>query len=61
MKDVKWTFVFFAIAAVITMLGIGISIGANSIPGAILSIFALLTVMGFGFKTKSKMQKQGLL
>ncbi|MFD1929009.1 YlaF family protein [Sporosarcina siberiensis] len=61
MKDIKWTFVFFAIAAVITMCGIGISIGANSIPGAILSVLALLIVMGFGFKTKSKMRKQGLL
>ena len=61
MKDIKWIFVIFSISAVLAMSGIGVSIGRSSILGAIISIIALILIMGYGFKTKKKMREQGTL
>lgn len=61
MKDIKWIFVLYSIAAVLSMCGIGVAVGRSSILGAIVSMIALTLVMGYGFKTKKKMREQGTL
>lgn len=61
MKNIKWVFVIYSIAAVVAMCGIGIAVGMRSIPVAIIAILALIFVMGNGFKTKKKMREQGVL
>ncbi|GEN83962.1 hypothetical protein SLU01_22740 [Sporosarcina luteola] len=61
MKNIKWVFVIYSIAAVAAMCGIGIAVGMRSIPVAIVAMLALVFVMGNGFKTKKKMREQGVL
>ena len=61
MKDIKWILVFYAVAAVLSMCAIGISIGLNSILGMVVSIIALILIMGNGFKTKKSMREAGTL
>jgi hypothetical protein len=59
MKQINWFFLFLAIAAAACMIGIGIAVGEDSILGALVSIAALIGVMGYGFKTKKKMRENG--
>jgi len=59
MKQIKWIFLFLAIAAATCMLGIGIAIGERSFAGAFASIIALFIVMGIGFKAKKSMRENG--
>ncbi|WP_342509183.1 YlaF family protein [Sporosarcina sp. FSL K6-2383] len=61
MKNIKWIFVFYSIAAVASMSAIGISVAMRSIPFALLAILALILIMGYGFKTKKRMREQGIL
>ncbi|MET3575826.1 YlaF family protein [Bhargavaea ullalensis] len=61
MKNVKWVFVLFALAALASMVAIGFAIGAGSILGIIGAVVLLFAVMGFGFKTKKAMREKGLL
>lgn len=61
LKDMKWIFVFYSIAAVLSMCAIGVAVGMRSIPVAVLGMIALVLVMGYGFKTKKKMREQGAL
>lgn len=61
MKSIKWVFVLYAILALFSMFAIGISVGLRSIPGVLVSILALILVMGYGFKTKKKLRENGLL
>ncbi|MFD1205747.1 MULTISPECIES: YlaF family protein [Sporosarcina] len=61
MKNIKWVFVIYSLAAVAAMCGIGVGVGMRSIPVAAISILALFFVMGNGFKTKKKMREEGLL
>ena len=61
MKNIKWIFALYSIAALFVMFGIGISVGLRSVIGILLSILLLIFVMGFGFKTKKKYRDQGLL
>ena len=61
MKNIKWIFVIYSLAAVAAMCGIGIAVGIRSIPVALISMLALVLIMGNGFKTKKKMREQGLL
>ncbi|MET1013440.1 MAG: YlaF family protein [Paenisporosarcina sp.] len=61
MKNIKWVFVLYSLAALLSMFAIGISVGLRSVPGILVSIFILIMVMGLGFKTKKKMREQGLL
>lgn len=60
-KNVKWVFVLFSIAAILAMVTIGIFIGLRSILGILFGILLLILVMGYGFKTKKKYRDQGLL
>ena len=61
MKNIKWIFVFYAIAAVASMCAIGVAVGMSSPTIAIIAILALILIMGNGFKTKKKYREQGLL
>ncbi|MFZ7942152.1 MULTISPECIES: YlaF family protein [Bacillaceae] len=59
MKNIKWSLLFYAILAASFIMGIGIAIGEQSLIGAIGCIFALIVIMGMGFKTKRKMRENG--
>lgn len=61
MKDIKWVFVLYSLAAVLAMCFIGISIGRGSLLGILVSIIALIFIMGNGFKTKKQMREAGTL
>ncbi|GER68430.1 hypothetical protein BpJC7_21280 [Weizmannia acidilactici] len=61
MQEIKWVFVFFALAAFLSMCGIGIAIGAQSVIGILGCTAALLLIMGFGFKTKKRWREEGKL
>lgn len=61
MKNVQWVFVFYALAALCSMLAIGVAIGLKSILGIFVAIILLIVIMGMGFKTKKSMRDKGLL
>lgn len=61
MQDIKWIFVLYAIGAVLAMCSIGVFVARSSLFGIILSIVALILVMGYGFKTKKSMREAGTL
>ncbi|WKA57481.1 YlaF family protein [Planococcus shenhongbingii] len=61
MKNIKWIFVFYSLAALLSMAGIGIAVGLRSIPGILLAILLLCLIMGMGFKKKKEMREAGLL
>jgi arginine exporter protein ArgO len=61
MNQVKWPFLFIAILAAATIMGIGIAIAERSLLGILACIVGLVFVMGFGFKTKKKMRDAGKL
>lgn len=61
LQNIKWPFVFYSIAAVLAMCGIGVAVGMGSFLVGIISIIALVFIMGSGFKTKKKWREQGLL
>jgi len=61
LKNIKWIFVFYSIAAIVSMCAIGVAIGMSSPIFAIVAMIALILVMGNGFKTKKKYREQGLL
>lgn len=60
-KNVKWIFALFSIAAILAMVTIGIFVGLRSIVGILFGILLLILVMGYGFKAKKKFRDQGLL
>jgi hypothetical protein len=53
--------VVYAILAAMSIMGIGVAIGEESILGVVGSIIAVFVVMGFGFKTKAKLRANGQL
>ncbi|MEH7110774.1 YlaF family protein [Neobacillus niacini] len=61
MKQIKWVFVAYAVLAAMSIMGIGVAIGEESIIGIIGSVLAVILVMGFGFKTKAKYRANGEL
>jgi hypothetical protein len=61
LKDIKWIFVFYSLAALLAMAGIGVAVGLRSIPLIFLAILLLFGVMGMGFKKKKEMREAGLL
>ncbi|KUP07659.1 hypothetical protein Q75_05385 [Bacillus coahuilensis p1.1.43] len=54
MKNIQWIFVLLACLAATSIMGIGIFISEGSLTGVLLSIVALIFIMGFGFMTKKK-------
>ncbi|ETP68596.1 hypothetical protein AC739_18300 [Planococcus glaciei] len=61
MKDIKWIFVFYSLAALLAMAGIGVAVGLRSIPLILLAVLLLCGIMGMGFKKKKEMREAGLL
>jgi hypothetical protein len=61
MKEIKWIFVLFAVAAAADIIGIGVAIAEESIVGILACIVLLVLIMGFGFKTKKKYREEGRL
>ena len=64
----KKIFLFLAILAALCMAAVGISVGLRevigglgSIAGIIISIIALIAVMGYGFTLKKKYREEGRL
>ncbi|WP_042349078.1 DUF5325 family protein [Bacillus massiliigorillae] len=55
----KLLFLLLALLATSSMAGVGISIAYRSIIGIILSILAVIIVMGMGFSTKAKLRTAG--
>jgi len=61
LKNIKWIFVFYSIAAVASISAIGVAVAMRSVPFALLAILAVILIMGNGFKTKKRMREQGTL
>ncbi len=61
LKNVKWIFVFYSIAALLAMAGIGLAVGLRSVLGIFAAILVLCLIMGMGFKKKKEMREAGLL
>ncbi|MGH2317362.1 YlaF family protein [Planococcus sp. SE5232] len=60
-KNIKWIFVLYSLAAIVAMVGIGLAIGLRSVLGIFAAILLLGLVMGMGFKKKKEMREAGLL
>jgi hypothetical protein len=54
MNHIKWIFLFFALLAASSMMGIGIAIAERSMFGIIFCIITLMFVMGISFSLKRK-------
>lgn len=61
MKNVKWIFVLYSLAALLAMVGIGLAVAFRSIPMVLLAIVLLGVIMMFGFKKKQAMIEAGSL
>nr|WP_142826240.1 YlaF family protein [Planococcus soli] len=61
MKNTKWIFVLYSLAAILAMVGIGLAIGLRSVIGIFAAILLLCLIMGMGFKKKKEMREAGLL
>ncbi|TWT04762.1 YlaF family protein [Planomicrobium sp. CPCC 101079] len=61
MKNIKWIFMLYSLAAILSMVGIGAAVGLRSIPGILFAVLALCVIMGMGFKKKKEMMDAGLL
>ncbi|MDQ0155863.1 YlaF family protein [Robertmurraya andreesenii] len=61
MRGIKWPFLCLALAATLSMMGIGIAIGVRSPLWIAVTLFAFISVMGLGFMTKRKMREKGNL
>ncbi|MCA1029913.1 YlaF family protein [Bacillus timonensis] len=59
MKSVNLPMLGFAIATAFFMMLIGVAISYKSLLGIILSIIAVIIIMGLGFTTKKKMREKG--
>lgn len=60
-QNTKWVFVFYSIAALLAMAGIGLAVGLRSVLGIFAAILVLCLIMGMGFKKKKEMREAGLL
>lgn len=56
MKQIQWKFLIIAILAVLSLIGLGISIGQQNLFNIILSIICFIVFMGIGFTLKRKAQ-----
>lgn len=58
LKSINIPMLIFSLVTVFFMMAIGISVALRSILGTILSILAVILVMGLGFVTKKKMREK---
>lgn len=61
MKNIKWIFVLYSLAAILSMVGIGIAVAFRSFPMIFLAIIVLGVIMVMGFKKKRSMIEAGIL
>ncbi|GIN19082.1 MAG TPA: hypothetical protein DEO65_10560 [Bacillus bacterium] len=61
MNGIKWNFLFLAILAAFSIVGMGFSLGVRSLIGMIVCFIILISVMGYGFATKKKYRESGKL
>ncbi|WP_422123641.1 YlaF family protein [Planococcus sp. X10-3] len=61
MKNGKWIFVLYSIAALLAMVGIGLAVAFRSVPMMLLAFALLGVIMVFGFRKKREMIEAGLL
>ena len=61
MKNIKWIFLLYAIGAAVSMMGIGVAMGEQSIIGILICIVVLVIILGLGFTTKKKWREAGRL
>ncbi|MFD1031109.1 YlaF family protein [Metaplanococcus flavidus] len=61
MKNGKWIFALYSIAALLAMVGIGLAVAFRSVPMVLLAIALLGVIMVFGFRKKREMIEAGLL
>ncbi|RWR12393.1 YlaF family protein [Siminovitchia fortis] len=61
MNGIKWNFLFLAILAAFSIVGMGFSLGARSPIGIIICFIILISVMGYGFATKKRYRESGKL
>lgn len=61
MKNIKWVFVIYSLAAILAMVGIGLAVGLRSVLGIFAAILVLCLIMGMGFKKKKEMREAGIL
>lgn len=61
MTGIKWNFLFLAVLAAFSIVGMGISLGEKSLLGMLVCFVVLVSVMGYGFKTKKKLRESGKL
>lgn len=57
MKDVKLDFLFLAILAAASIVGMGFSLGLGSAIGMIACFILLMATMGYGFSRKKKQRE----
>ena len=55
MRQIKWIFIFFAITAAASIMGIGVAIAERSLLGIIFCTTLVIFVMGIGFTLKKKL------
>ncbi len=60
-KNIKWIFVIYSLAALLAMAGIGLAVGLRSVLGIVAAVLLLIVIMGMGFKKKKEMREAGLL
>jgi hypothetical protein len=58
-SNIKWNFLFLAVLAALSIVGMGVSLGERSLAGMIVCFVLLVSAMGYGFKTKKKLRDAG--
>lgn len=61
MKNIKWIFVLYSLAALLAMVGIGLAVAFRSFPMILLAIALLGIIMVSGFRKKRAMVEAGLM
>lgn len=61
MTGIKWNFLFLAVLAAFSIVGMGISLAERSLLGLFICLIVLVSVMGYGFKTKKQLRESGKL
>ncbi|WP_203332507.1 DUF5325 family protein [Planococcus beigongshangi] len=61
MKNIKWIFVLYSLAALLAMVGVGLAVAYRSFPLIFLALAILGLIMVSGFKKKRAMINAGLL
>jgi hypothetical protein len=55
-EQIKWSFLFLALGAAVSLIGVGIAIGQGSLGGTAVFLTLFLLIMGVGFMKKKKIR-----